>query len=64
MKKMLEKFGNSALSKADMKSIKGGCGYRCSGDSWQYGVSKASAQDNANACTSWGLSGYWCCQSC
>lgn len=61
---MLTKFEEFQLPKEVMRTVTGGCGYRCSGDSWQYGVSKDSAQDNANACTSWGLSGYWCCQHC
>jgi hypothetical protein len=63
--KSLMNFVNDALSRTEMKSITGGCAFKCSGDGWGWstGMSYASAVNGMNSCPS-GYPGRWCCASC
>ena len=69
--KSLMNFSDSALTRSEMKNIKGGCGSTCCytgggcEKSANYGnTSKESALANATQCTLDGGSGYLCCASC
>jgi natural product precursor len=57
--KSLSNFSNEALNRAEMKSVSGGCGVKCSG-SWMTGLSKSSAKSwlGHPECTN------WCCKQC
>jgi natural product precursor len=58
--KNLMNFSNSALTKSEMKNVKGGCGLKCNGK-WSYGWRKSDAKSwlgGASGCTN------WCCASC
>lgn len=60
--KSLMNFSESALTRSEMKNVKGGCGFKCN-DGWGWTVSsgftKAYAKGQAASC-----GGRWCCANC
>lgn len=66
----LSSFNDFALTRSEMKGVRGGCGSTCCqgnncDQSPNYGGdSKDTATKAADECAQSGGRGYWCCASC